>query len=273
MSNKTISIAQENKLFDGIDVSSYQGTIDFNRVKASGIDVVYIKAGEGGQITDPYFKQNYLKAARAGLIFGAYYYVTAKNTSEAKAQANDFFNLIRATSFNARPAMDFEDFSGMEREDINEIGLTFLEELERLTKITPMIYTNASSAETIWSDAFSKYPLWLADYSERDEFPPDITVWESWTGFQYSNTGTIPGISGNVDLNKFRDGILISLSDSDSSSEKDNTVEYMVRPGDTLWQIARRYETTVPAITALNGIADPDLIYIGQILRIPEMQR
>lgn len=45
MSNKTISIAQENKLFDGIDVSSYQGTIDFNRVKASGIDVVYIKAG------------------------------------------------------------------------------------------------------------------------------------------------------------------------------------------------------------------------------------
>lgn len=106
MSNKTISIAQENKLFDGIDVSSYQGTIDFNRVKASGIDVVYIKAGEGGQITDPYFKQNYLKAARAGLIFGAYYYVTAKNTSEAKAQANDFFNLIRATSFNARPAME-----------------------------------------------------------------------------------------------------------------------------------------------------------------------
>lgn len=146
MSNKTISIAQENKLFDGIDVSSYQGTIDFNRVKASGIDVVYIKAGEGGQITDPYFKQNYLKASRAGLIFGAYYYVTAKNTSEAKAQANDFFNLIRATSFNARPAMDFEDFSGMEREDINEIGLTFLEELERLTKITPMIYTDASSA-------------------------------------------------------------------------------------------------------------------------------
>ncbi len=121
-----------------------------------------------------------------------------------------------------------------------------------------MIYTDASSAETIWSDAFSKYPLWLADYSERDEFPPDITVWESWTGFQYSNTGTVPGISGNVDLNKFRDGILISLSDSDSSSEKDNTVEYMVRPGDTLWQIARRYETTVPAITALNGIADPD---------------
>ena len=169
--------------------------------------------------------------------------------------------------------MDFEDFSGMEREDINEIGLTFLEELERLTKITPMIYTDASSAKTIWSDAFSKYPLWLADYSERDEFPPDITVWESWTGFQYSNTGTVPGISGNVDLNKFRDGILISLSDSDSSSEKDNTVEYMVRPGDTLWQIARRYETTVPAITALNGIADPDLIYIGQILRIPEMQR
>lgn len=98
------------------------------------------------------------------MIFGAYYYVTAKNTSEAKAQANDFFNLIRATSFNARPAMDFEDFSGMEREDINEIGLTFLEELERLTKITPMIYTDASSAKTIWSDAFSKYPLWLADY-------------------------------------------------------------------------------------------------------------
>ena len=136
-----------------------------------------------------------------------------------------------------------------------------------------MIYTDASSAKTIWSDAFSKYPLWLADYSERDEFPPDITVWESWTGFQYSNTGTVPGISGNVDLNKFRDGILISLSDSDSSSEKrqhcrihGKTRRYTLADCKTL-----RNDRT--AITALNGIADPDLIYIGQILRIPEMQR
>lgn len=268
--NNTITFTQDEKIYNGIDVSSYQGDIDFNRVRVSGIDVVYIKAGEGGTLTDSNFQRNYERAKRAGLIIGFYYYATALTTNEARLQAREFHNLIKDKSVQARPAMDYENFDGLEREDINAIGLAFLEELERLSGVTPMIYSDAYSAQSIWDDRFAKFPLWLADYSRRDEFPSDIIVWESWTGYQYSDTGEVPGIQGNVDMNLFKDGILTSLNENTMPSGGRTTVEYIVRPGDSLWEIARRFRTTVPALVSLNGIADPSLIYIGQILRIPD---
>ncbi len=328
MSNNHITITQNDTIFNGIDVSRFQGNIDFDRVKASGIEAVYIKAGEGGKITDPFFQRNYENASKAGLIVGFYYYLTALNPEEARLQAEDFYDLIRDKSFTARPVMDYENFDGLEREDINEIGIAFLEELESLTGITPMIYTDVNVAQTIWTDRFSIYPLWIADYSNRDDFPLDITVWDTWTGYQYSDTGTVPGIKGNVDLNRFREGILLNPMENPMEpsmpSHENNSVEYTIRPGDTLssiadrfgvdmdvivnanrisdpnrifagqtliipqnstatgtvlytvaagdslWEIARRFRTTVPAIASLNGIADPSLIYIGQVLRIPE---
>lgn len=324
MINDHIIITQADEIYHGIDVSSYQGNIDFNSVKDSGIRAVYIKAGEGGTITDPFFERNYEEATNAGLIVGFYYYVTALNPDEARVQARDFYELIRGKSFTARPAMDYENFNGLEREDINEIGIAFLQELESLSGITPMIYTDASVAETIWTDAFSRYPLWLADYSNRDEFPQGITVWDTWTGYQYSDTGSVPGIIGNVDMNQFKEGILLEQKDENVPEEKPTVTEYVIKPGDTLtsiskkfdvgmdaiirlngiqnpnriyagevlkipnsrpstdesilytviagdtlWEIARRYRTNVPAIAELNGLADPNMLYIGQILRIP----
>lgn len=324
MSSNHITITQNDEIFNGIDVSRFQGSIDFDRVKESGIEAVYIKAGEGGNITDPFFEQNYERASRAGLIVGFYYYLTALNPEQARIQAEDFYELIRGKSFTARPVMDYENFDGLEREDINEIGISFLEETEALTGITPMIYTDASVAQTIWTDRFSRYPLWIADYSNRDEFPQDITVWDTWTGYQYSDTGTVPGITGDVDLNRFREGILLNPMEQTTPSQGTTSVEYVIRPGDTLtsisdrfgvgmdviaavnnitnpsrifagqtlmipqnstatgtvlytvvagdslWEIARRFRTTVPAIASLNGLADPSLLYIGQVLRIPE---
>lgn len=323
MSNNSISTTQEDIIYEGIDVSSYQGDIDFRSVKDSGIDVVYIKAGEGGNITDPNFERNYENARRAGLIVGFYYYVTALNPTQARIQAETFYDLIRGKDFQARPAMDYENFDGLERQDINEIGITFLDELEGLSGITPMIYSDAYSAESIWTERMRRYPLWLADYTNRDEFPQGITVWDTWTGFQYSDTGSVPGISGNVDMNSFKEGILFTDMENSAPSESTTTINYVIRPGDTLtsisqkfnvgmdviaalngirnpsrifagqtlripqsstvtgtiiytvapgdtlWEIARRFGTTVPAITSLNGIAEPDFLYIGQVLRIP----
>lgn len=270
MSNNRITITQDEKLYNGIDVSSYQGDIDFNRVKASGIDVVYIKAGEGGNLTDPNFQTNYERAKRAGLIIGFYYYVTALTTNEARQQAKEFYDLIKDKSVLARPAMDYENFDGLEKEDVNDISLAFLEELERRIGVTPMIYSDAYSAQSIWDDRFALFPLWLADYSRRDEFPSDITTWESWTGFQYTDTGEVPGIRGNVDMNLFKEGIFTSLDQNGMPSNGRTTVEYIVKPGDSLWAIAREFHTTVPALASQNNIADPALIYIGQVLQIPD---
>lgn len=268
MSKHNITIAQADRLYRGIDVSSYQGGIDFEQVRLSGIEAVYIKAGEGGGITDPYFLINYEGAMQAGLIFGFYFYVTAQSPLQARQQANDFYQLIHDRSYPARPAMDFENFAGLNSEQINQIGLAFLEELERLTGVTPMIYSSAYSAKTIWSESFARFPLWIADYSSQDDFPSG-TPWDTWSGYQYSDTGTVPGITGNVDLNRFRENIQIVTTEEPAPEE----TFYTVKSGDTLWEIARLCNTTVPAIASLNGITHPDMIYAGQILRIPPPQR
>ena len=129
-------------IYRGIDVSVYQGDIDFHRVKEAGIEVVYIRAGEGSDYTDTYFEANAQKAKEAGLHFGFYLYVTARTEEQAREQARFFSDLIQNKEYTCRPAMDLEQFSGMSEERINEVGLAFLKELESLTGITPVSYTH-----------------------------------------------------------------------------------------------------------------------------------
>lgn len=207
--------ADSNIIYDGIDVSNYQGDIDFAQVRSSGIEAVYIKAGEGGNMTDPFFLQNYERASAADMIVGFYYYVTAFTTAEAAEQAQHFYELIRDKNFSARPAMDYESFSNPDIAAINAIGLTFLRELERLSGVRPMIYSDASDAQTIWSNDFSIYPLWIADYYSTNG-PAGNDIWEHQSGFQYSDTGSVLGISGDVDMDYFTDSILVPALRTDS---------------------------------------------------------
>ena len=101
------------RIYQGMDVSVYQGDIDFEQVRAYGIEVVYIRAGEGYDYIDPYFEQNYRNALNAGLKIGYYHYVTASNTEEAQAQAEFFYSLINDKTIDCYPAMDFESFPGL----------------------------------------------------------------------------------------------------------------------------------------------------------------
>ncbi|MDO4573340.1 MAG: LysM peptidoglycan-binding domain-containing protein, partial [Clostridia bacterium] len=151
--------------------------------------------------------------------------------------------------------------------EINEIGLAFLGELEALSGIRPMLYTDAYAADSLWYGSLGAYPLWAADWGPEE---PDITsgVWDGWTGFQYSDDGSLPGIRGRVDLDRFTAGVL--LDEGEGEPEPcENERRYTVRPGDTLWAIARRFGTTVAELARLNGIRDPALIYPGEVLRIP----
>ncbi len=252
---------ESQPVYDGIDVSVYQGDIDFAQARDSGVEVVYIRAGEGSDYVDPYFEQNAQRAGRAGLHYGFYLYVTARSEAQAREQAAFFAGLIREKGADCRPAMDFEDFSGLTRSQVNAIGLAFLEELEARTGVTPVLYTDAYAADAVWDAALGAYPLWAANYGVSQ---PDVTSghWRGWSGFQYADDGRVPGIADRVDLDRFTAGVF-----SDGSAEHWRT--YTVRPGDTLWAIARRYGTTVEALVQANGIADPNLIYVGQVLRVP----
>lgn len=271
--------ADSDTIYQGIDVSIYQGDIDFEAVKDSGIQAVYIRAGEGDNVTDANFEKNTRGAKGAGLVFGYYYYVTATTRAQAVSQAKYFAGLIKGTGYTARPAMDFEEFDGLSRGDINIIGLAFMQTLESESGVRPMLYSDADDASAVWTAQFSKYPLWVADYSGGD-LPPDSTVWSSFAGYQYADDGKIDGISGDVDLDKFTDRVLLTDSEKpsdgsgggDSGSSDTSTGEkrivYHIKWGDTLWALSRRFGVNIPSIAKDNSIINPNLIFAGRNLFI-----
>ena len=266
-------------LYDGIDVSQWQGNINFEAVSQSGIEVVYIKSSEGYSV-DPYFETNYKKATDAGLKVGVYHYVTATTVEEAQSEAAFFVSNLEGKTIDCRLAMDFEYFGNLSRNQINEIGLAFLQTVESLSGKEVVVYSDTSNAINIWDETIAQYPLWVAEYGV--ESPQANGTWLDWVGFQYSDTGIISGIDGSsVDLDYFTDGIFLSdvstpvssvpeeQKPSNPSESSTLVTTYTVQSGDTLSEIAARYGTTVNELISLNGISNPNLIYPGEVLRIP----
>lgn len=277
-------------VYAGIDISRYQGTVDFDRVAADGIDIVYMRAGEGNDYIDPEYERNYQQAREAGLKSGAYLYVTATTVDEGREQAKFFASLLQGKEFACRPVMDFENLRGLNRQTANDIALAFLQTLEEETGVTPAIYTGAYKVEAVWDADLAAYPLWIAEYGAEE--PKTTGAWKEWSGFQYTDKGQVDGIDGDVDLDRFRPGILLnggeptpeptaspkpSITPKPTVTPKptatpgqcSTTIPYIVQRGDTLSRIADSLETTVAELAALNHLKNPDRIYVGQRLLIP----
>lgn len=258
--------------YRGIDISEFQGEIDFEEVRRSGIEAVYIRGG-AGEYTDEYFAENYERAKAAGLKIGFYHYVTARSVEEGRRQARFFASLAAGREPDMRLAMDFEYFGSLSVSQINAISEAYLDELTALTKRGAVIYSDLSNARNIFSRALAeKYPLWAAQYG-ADE-PSANGKWREWVGFQYTDEGRVGGIYGNVDRNIFTEGIFLSDSGRIDGEKRTSvrartrTLTVYVRAGDTLWAIAREYGTTVEAIARENRIVDPNRIFAGERLRI-----
>lgn len=258
--------------YRGIDISEFQGEIDFEEVRRSGIEAVYIRVG-AGEYTDEYFAENYERAKAAGLKIGFYHYVTARSVEEGRRQARFFASLAAGREPDMRLAMDFEYFGSLSVSQINAISEAYLDELTALTRREAVIYSDLSNARNIFSRALAeKYPLWAAQYG-ADE-PSANGKWREWVGFQYTDEGRVGGIYGNVDRNIFTEGIFLSDSGRIDGEKRTTvrartrTLTVYVRAGDTLWAIAREYGTTVEAIARENRIVDPNRIFAGERLRI-----
>lgn len=262
-------------IYEGIDVSAYQGYIDYERVRNAGIEVVYIKSSEGTTLEDPYFRTNYDNAKANGLKVGFYHFIRARNEEEARNEAEFFARVISGTNPDCRLAMDFEVFGDLSIEEINRISFAFLQRIQEITKKECVIYSDAYNARNTFSRELAQnYPLWIAEYGV--ETPIDNGKWEYWVGFQYTDAGRIDGIEGNVDRDKFTDGILqtggeIPKPDPEPEPNPDNSngnIYYVVKSGDTLSHIALWYNTTVEELVKLNNIQNPNLIYVGQRILI-----
>lgn len=265
----------DEKIYQGIDVSEWQGRINFKEVAESGIEVVYIRASEGTSYIDPYFMDNYRGAKENGIKVGFYHFLTATTTEEAEREAKFFVSNIKGLEPDCKLAMDFEVFNGLGREEINRISKVFLEKVEELSGKECVIYSDASNARDVFDEELAKkYPIWVADYFVDE--PANNGKWDSWVGFQYSDKGRIKGISGNVDRDRFTGGIFLSdtssIPNDTTSNPEQNFKEIIIKRGDTLSKIAKEYNTSYQYLAKINNISNPNRIYVGEEIKVPVLE-
>lgn len=182
----------------GIDVSQYQGNIDFNKVKAAGKKFVLIRAGYGRYLhqKDPYFEQNYNKAKAAGLDVGAYWYSYAKTVSEAKQEAEICMQVIKGKQFEYPIYFDFEEQSqfALGKAVCSELIKTFCNALEAGGYWAGIYIYRAALQNYVTTEVANRYAVAVAEYGNKLNYSGPYGVW------QYSGSGYCNGISGQVDL-------------------------------------------------------------------------
>lgn len=268
-------IKTESEEMNGIDVSQWQGDIDFEAVRRANVELVYIKASEGTDWVDPFFFRNYAGADRAGLPVGFYHYLTAQNEKEAKAEAHHFVSTVEGLVNDARLVMDIEDIRGLTDEEVNQIAGAFLQDVQEYTGKLPAIYAGADNAAQILGEEFAMYPLWIAEYDVPR--PTMENVWETWAGWQYTDMGRVAGIQEHVDRDIFteemleqeREPIRIESKPFFYPMKSENYYIYRIKRGDTLFSIAKKLGIEEKRIELFNRIKEPNLIYAGQKLKIP----
>jgi lysozyme len=191
----------------GIDVSRFQGGIDWPTVSASGIRFAFVQAsrGSGADCTvkpaqcgpDPYFAANRLAAESAGIRVGAYHRAFASGATAADARADA---LVEANIFIESP------FTGMTSTSLRTWIRVFVKRVTKKLGRKPMIYTNASSWSATGNTAeFAKarYPLWVAEWGvSRPTVPANNWARRGYWVWQYTSSGSVPGISGRVDMDR-----------------------------------------------------------------------
>lgn len=186
----------------GVDVSHYQGEIDWQTLAGQQILFAYIKATEGSSYTDEKFAENYAEAGKTGLRVGAYHFFSFD--SPGAGQAEHFIDTVKTCQGMLPPAVDVE-FYGNKRENPpepeqveRELG-DYLERVERAYGKRPVIYATEETWELYIRGRFDEYPLWIRNIWRQ----PGT---DGWTFWQYTNRGRLEGFSGEeefVDLNVF----------------------------------------------------------------------
>ncbi len=185
----------------GIDVSKWQGKIDWKKVKDAGIEFAMIRIGtqmgyDDELKIDQYFKENIEGAKAVGLPVGGYFYSYAKTPEQGIEQAQWVIDQIRGYEFNLPIAFDWESWNsfnktGMSFYTINKVADVFMNTLEQ-AGYKGMLYGSKNYLTTIWKP--TKYETWLAHYTSKTNYKGDYLIW------QMCSDGRVNGISGNVDL-------------------------------------------------------------------------
>lgn len=193
----------------GIDVSVWQGQIDWNKVKQAGVGFAILRIGYGmyENQKDKTFERNYQEATRVNIPVGVYHYSYAKSVDEAMKEAELVLKWLAGRKLQLPVYFDIEDDSqkGLGKETLNNMCKAFCNRIER-AGYWAGIYSNKYWATSIISgqELGKEYTYWIAQYSDKCTYDGEYSIW------QYSSTGKIAGIEGNVDLNEMVKDIIQS---------------------------------------------------------------
>jgi lysozyme len=201
----------------GIDVSHYDGTVDWTQVAAAGRKFGIAKATEGTGSHDSTFAANWSSMKSAGLLRGAYHFF--RSNEDAQAQAQAFVNALGALGPGDLPPMlDLETSDGESGSTVASKALAWLQAVEQMTGRKPILYTYPD----FWQNqigapsGFTDYPLNIANYGVK--CPNVVGSWPTWTIWQNSDTGSVSGVSGQVDEDVFNGDLASLMKLADGSS-------------------------------------------------------
>ena len=186
----------------GVDVSHYQGAIDWGRVAADSLGdfplrFVFMKATEGGDHGDTTFLRHFEEARRAGLVCGAYHYFIP--ATDARRQAEFFIRTVPLRKGDLPPVLDVETLGKRSPRELRALAKAWLECVERHDGVKPILYTSYTFTRRYLNDSLlNTYPYWIAHY-----YVDSVRYRGRWDFWQHTDVGRVPGIEKEVDLNVF----------------------------------------------------------------------
>lgn len=186
----------------GLDVSKWQGNINFQQVKDAGVEFVFIRIGtqkgiDGEYVIDPYFEQNIKGFQSVGIPVGVYFYTYANSNKAASKDAKWVIENLKPYKLELPVVFDWENWSFYQEFDksfynLTQMANTFLSTIEK-AGYKAMLYSSKNYLENVWFE--TNYPVWLAHYTEKTTYQGKYDVW------QLCSNGSVPGIKGAVDIN------------------------------------------------------------------------
>lgn len=276
---------------NGIDISNYQAKLNLNNLKGSGLDFVIMLATQGTWFVNGYCDTHYQQAKACGYLRGVYHYAEG---GDVKSEVNHFLSNIKGYIKDAILCLDWERGGNplFGTAQANGWIKAFCDEVYTQTGVRPLVYIQASGLNQVQN--IGDYGLWVAQYANNEQTGFQEHPWNEGVYTcairQYSSTGRLNGYEGNLDMDiAYMDenawGKYANPASSNTANKPSGTVNtgqtvnkpatsqntvrtYTVKSGDTLSGIASKYGTTYQHLAQINGISNPNIIHVGQVIKI-----
>lgn len=222
----------------GIDVSAYQGTIDWEKVANYGMGFAILRITEKGNTVDKTFEQNYKGCIEHKIPVGVYKFSYAKTESEAQAEADSVINTMNGRSLTLPVFIDLEwsTQKALGSANVESIALAFLKRIQSKSSYKVGIYCNADWYNNVLTDKLKNYDCWIARYPSNDNGEMQERLKPSYgIGWQYSSKATIPGIPEKCDRSVFwkdysaeENTETKTTTESEGTSSMDKAIEKMI---------------------------------------------